>query len=165
MSCWHGCPSGARCKWCAYGPTDATATSSSLACSHHLTPWVKKGCHPSHGYKIHMGLTFLVPAYPGCPGKEAVKWVSVCLSVQDLAATVTLIVCHFVSVFPNKPGLTGFSLLFFLQLFPRRTFWYMLHVLFVGRDAHPIIQPAVPEHWTELKAHQRRLSFYVQGAA
>jgi len=26
-----------------------------------------------------MALTFLVPAYPGCAGKEAVKWVSVCL--------------------------------------------------------------------------------------
>jgi len=24
--------------------------------------------------KIQMGFTFLVPAYPGCPGKEAVKW-------------------------------------------------------------------------------------------
>jgi len=24
--------------------------------------------------KIQIGLTFLVPAYPGCPGKEAVKW-------------------------------------------------------------------------------------------
>ena len=24
--------------------------------------------------KIHIGFTFLVPAYPGCPGKEAVKW-------------------------------------------------------------------------------------------
>jgi len=29
--------------------------------------------------KIQIGLTFLVPAYPGCPGKEAVKRVSVCL--------------------------------------------------------------------------------------
>jgi len=27
--------------------------------------------------KIHIGLTFMVPAYPGCPGKEAIKWVSV----------------------------------------------------------------------------------------
>ena len=26
--------------------------------------------------KIPIGLTFLVPAYPGCPGKESVKWVS-----------------------------------------------------------------------------------------
>jgi len=32
--CWCGYLSGARCKWSAYGPadaTDATATSSSLA--------------------------------------------------------------------------------------------------------------------------------------
>jgi len=31
--------------------------------------------------EIQIGLTFLVLAYPGCPGKQAVKWVSVCLSV------------------------------------------------------------------------------------
>ena len=24
--------------------------------------------------KIRIGFTLLVPAYPGCPGKEAVKW-------------------------------------------------------------------------------------------
>ena len=24
--------------------------------------------------KIQIGFTFLVPAYPGCPGKEAVEW-------------------------------------------------------------------------------------------
>ena len=24
--------------------------------------------------EILIGFTFLVPAYPGCPGKEAVKW-------------------------------------------------------------------------------------------
>jgi len=24
--------------------------------------------------KIKIGFTFLVPAYPGCPGKEAAKW-------------------------------------------------------------------------------------------
>jgi len=28
----------------------------------------------SYSSKIHIGFTFLVPAYPGCPGKEAVKW-------------------------------------------------------------------------------------------
>ena len=27
--------------------------------------------------KIQIGLTYLVLAYPGCPGKEAIKWVSV----------------------------------------------------------------------------------------
>jgi len=26
--------------------------------------------------KIQIGFTFLVPAYPGYPGKEAVKWLS-----------------------------------------------------------------------------------------
>ena len=58
MRCWHSYLSGVRCKWFVYGPADATATPSSLA---SLKSFV---------------LTFLVPAYPGCPGKEAVKWVS-----------------------------------------------------------------------------------------
>jgi len=51
MRCWHGYLSGTRCRWFAYGPADATA--SSLASLN--------------------GLVFLVPAYPGCPGKEAIK--------------------------------------------------------------------------------------------
>ena len=60
VRCWRGYLSAARCKWFAYGPADATAILSSLA-----SEW----------------LTFLVPAYPRCPGKETVKRVSVCLSV------------------------------------------------------------------------------------
>jgi len=28
----------------------------------------------SYSSKIQIGFTFLVPAYPGYPGKEAVKW-------------------------------------------------------------------------------------------
>jgi len=37
-------------------------------------------CHPiiSCFLKIQNGFTFLVPAYPGCPGKEAVKQVLAC---------------------------------------------------------------------------------------
>ena len=31
MRCWRGYMSGARCKWFAYGPADATGTLSSLA--------------------------------------------------------------------------------------------------------------------------------------
>jgi len=30
--------------------------------------------------KIHIGFTFLLPAYPGSPGKRAVKCVCVCVS-------------------------------------------------------------------------------------
>ena len=37
--------------------------------------------------KIQIGFTFLVPAYPGCPGKEAVKWLLLLLSeVFDVSA-------------------------------------------------------------------------------
>jgi len=36
----------------------------------------------SRSSKIQIGFTFLVPAYPGCPGKEAVKWLLLLLSPQ-----------------------------------------------------------------------------------
>ena len=56
-------------------------------------------CNPviSCFIKIQMGLTFLVLAYPGCPGRETVKQVSVCRQlwlslaewlVKDAQATV-----------------------------------------------------------------------------
>jgi len=32
--------------------------------------------------KIQIGFTFLVPAYPGCSGKEAVKWLFYLLLVS-----------------------------------------------------------------------------------
>ena len=48
---------GADCF--AYGPVDATAIPK----PHHILP------------QIQNGFTFLVPAYPGCPEKEAIKWV------------------------------------------------------------------------------------------
>ena len=42
-------------------------------------------CHPviSCFIKIQNGFTFLVPVYPGCHGKEAVKWVFVCFVRKD----------------------------------------------------------------------------------
>jgi len=53
--CWRGYQSRVRCKW--------------FACH----------CHPimSCCIKIQIGLTFVVPAYPGRLGKEAIKWVPV----------------------------------------------------------------------------------------
>jgi len=45
---WRSYLSGARCKWFAYGPVDAT-------------PPIKSRM-----------FTFLVPAYPNCPGKKTV---------------------------------------------------------------------------------------------
>jgi len=59
MTYWRGYLSGARCTWFAYG-------------------WCH--CHPivSCFIKIQIVCIFLVPAYTGCSGKEAVKQVSVC---------------------------------------------------------------------------------------
>ena len=57
---WHGYLSEVRCKSFAYGPADATAT--------HISCFIK----------IQISLTFVVPAYLGCRGKEAIKRVSVC---------------------------------------------------------------------------------------
>ena len=33
--------------------------------------------------KIHIGVTFLVPAHPGSPGQRAVKWVCVCVCIKN----------------------------------------------------------------------------------
>jgi len=61
MRCWCGYLSGAKCKWFAYGPADATATPSSLA---SLCPeW------------FSLSGTGLLK----CPGKKAVKWVCSCV--------------------------------------------------------------------------------------
>jgi len=43
--------------------------------------------------KTHIGLIFLVPAYAGCPGNDAIKRVSVSLSVPCDWMTSTCSVC------------------------------------------------------------------------
>jgi len=47
-------------------------------------------CHPviSSFIKIPNSLTFLVPAYPGCPGKEAIERVSFRLQIADFVIPV-----------------------------------------------------------------------------
>jgi len=54
-----------------YGPADATAIPK----SHHLLP---------HLNPIQTGFTFLVLAYPGCPGKEAANG---CSCAEDVKST------------------------------------------------------------------------------
>ena len=56
VGCWRGCLSGARCRL-AYA--QLMSLPLTVSCSS----------------KIQIGFTFLVPAYPGCPGKEAVRQV------------------------------------------------------------------------------------------
>jgi len=57
MRCCHGYLSAMKCKWFAYGPADATAPPPTISCFS----------------KIQNGSAFLLLAYPGCPGQEAVK--------------------------------------------------------------------------------------------
>ena len=57
--CWRGYLSGLRCRLFAYGPADATAALSSLASL--KSDWINL---------YGAGL-------PGCPGKMAIKQVSV----------------------------------------------------------------------------------------
>ena len=40
--------------------------------------------------KIQIGFTFLVPAYPGSPGKRAVKWACVCYIAPSTGRLVAL---------------------------------------------------------------------------
>ena len=44
--------------------------------------------------KIQIGFTFLVPAYPGCPGKEAVKWLLLLLLICWFVYICTLVCLH-----------------------------------------------------------------------
>ena len=75
VGCWCGYLSGARCRL-AYGPADATATHCLLL------------------RKIQIGITFLVLAHPGNPGKRAIRRVCVCLLLQpsrDMCIVVFII--------------------------------------------------------------------------
>ena len=58
VSVWCVYLSGVRCWLLAYGPADATASQNLII---------------SCLIQIQTGFTFLVPAYPCCPGKVAVK--------------------------------------------------------------------------------------------
>ena len=44
--------------------------------------------------KIQIGFTFVVPAHPGFPGKEAVKWLCSCSFMSHAFSVVTLLVGH-----------------------------------------------------------------------
>ena len=44
--------------------------------------------------KIQIGVTFLVPAHPGSPGKMAVKWVCVCVCVSVCSLRMDGVLVH-----------------------------------------------------------------------
>ena len=67
---WWGAGVVARCKWLDMVQLIRFHWHSVVSCF----------------IKIQTGLTFLVPAYPGCRGKEAVSVKQVCLSIFQLLA-------------------------------------------------------------------------------
>jgi len=60
-------------------------------------------CHPiiSCFIKIQIGLTFLVPAYRGCPWKEAIKWAYV-LAVEGVLSVTVIIKQWYFSLLLNE---------------------------------------------------------------
>jgi len=62
MRCWCGYLSGARCRFFCIWPS----WSHCISKPHHLL----SDLNPDWFYLSR------IPAYPGCPGKKAVKWVS-----------------------------------------------------------------------------------------
>jgi len=70
-----------RIKW--WGTVVAVWSEAQMICI--WSCWCH--CHliVSYFIKVQSSLIFLVPAYPGCPGKKAVKWVSVCLVIQQFS--------------------------------------------------------------------------------
>ena len=81
--------------------SDEVLASLSVCCEGQVICIWSSWCHchsiVSCFIKIQVGLTFLVPAYPGCPGNEAVK--RVCLSSrilrEDLAAFEVALSCQY----------------------------------------------------------------------
>ena len=67
-------PACKKTEWCGAGMVICLELGADL----HMAQLMPLPLTVSCFSKIHIGFTFLVPAYPGSPGKEAVKWVYVC---------------------------------------------------------------------------------------
>jgi len=57
-------------KWWGVGVVVCLERGADL----HMAQLIPLPLTVSCSIKIQIGFTFLVPAYQGCPGKEAVKW-------------------------------------------------------------------------------------------
>ena len=93
--CWLGGRKGIRpvkTEWWAAG----VVICLELGADVHMAQLMPQPLTVSCSSKIQIGFTFLVPAYPGCPGKEAAKWLLLlllllldwcCCSVADIIDT------------------------------------------------------------------------------
>ena len=72
--------------------------------------------------KIQIGFTFLVPAYPGCPGKEAVKWLLLLLLFLPILSSVKIICWWFWFIVHKTKGVDGIFCFSYLQSMTAFTF-------------------------------------------
>jgi len=66
----EGHPACKKLEWWGTGVVICLERGADL----HIAQLMPLPLSVSCSSKIQIGFTFLVPAYPGCPGKEAVKW-------------------------------------------------------------------------------------------
>jgi len=66
----EGHPACKKTEWWGTGVVICLEQGADL----HMAQMMPLPLTVSCSSKIQIGFTFLVPAYPGCPGKEAVKW-------------------------------------------------------------------------------------------
>jgi len=66
----EGHPACKKTEWWGVGVVICLERGADL----HMTQLMPLPLTVSCSSKIQIGFTFLVPAYPGSPGKEAVKW-------------------------------------------------------------------------------------------
>ena len=66
--------------------------------------------------KIQIGFTFLVPAYPGYPGKEAVKWLYVVGKTPRNDKSSPFNSTHLVVLYPQNDDRIPVTMLMFLLM-------------------------------------------------
>ena len=66
----EGHPASKKTEWWGIGVVVCLERGADL----HMAQLMPLPLTVSCSSKIQIGFTFLVPAYPGCPGKEAAKW-------------------------------------------------------------------------------------------
>jgi len=72
----EGHPACKKTEWCVARMVIRLEQDADL----HMAQLMPLPLTVSRSSKIQIGFTFLVPAHPGCPGKEAVKWLLLLLS-------------------------------------------------------------------------------------
>jgi len=72
---WKGIRAVKKLEWWGAGVVICVEQSAHL----HMAKLMPLPLTVSCSSKIQIGFAFLVPAYPGCPGREAIKRVYVCI--------------------------------------------------------------------------------------